>query len=169
MKDNTIDTTQWNPEILPTKERMGKRDIDIVRSDRGGLSMRARNFSDPLMFYARSGLITLVQRRAGCKLQALFYMSGMRSQYVISRYCEVRGGEPVRLEEVQEEFRLAREAIRGKIRQKICFNVCCMGEKAGSRGKHGNTGNMNYLRDALDDLIKHFGYEEKITGSEGSI
>ncbi len=156
-----IDESVWQPEVLPTRERLAKRDVDVIHSERGGLTVRSRNLNDILMYYARNGFITYLQRRAGCKFQSLFFLSGMKSQYVTSKYSEVKGGSPLAMEEVQEEYRLAREAIRGSKQKKVAFEVCCIGEKAGSRDESGMvTRNMEYLRYALDDLVKHFGYEE---------
>ena len=149
-----FDESQWLPEVLPTKERMAKRDVKVVHSERGGISIRARNLSDILMYYQRSGFITVVQRRAAFKYRSLFFLSGMKSRYVVSRYCEMPSGEPMDVQEAQEEYNLARAAIRGKTKQAVCFTVCCIGDKAGSPR------NMDHLRNALDDLIKHFGYED---------
>ncbi|MCE9567665.1 MAG: hypothetical protein K8U57_37160 [Planctomycetes bacterium] len=51
------------------------------------------------------------------------------------------------------EYKEAKAAIRGINEQRIAFNVCCMGERA---GRHGQ---MKLLRNALDDLVAHFGYK----------
>lgn len=156
-----IDNSVWSAEILPTKQRFSKGDIEIVNSDRGGISIRTRNFSDPLIYYVRNGFIETIQFRAGRKYQGLWYLSGMRSNYAMMRYCDNIGmsHEFSGIEEVQQLYRLAREAIRGIREKEICFNVCCMAEKAGRTGRKGN---LFYLKAALDDLIKHFEFEEKL-------
>ena len=155
----TIDTSEWVPEILPTRHRMEKGDVEIVRTDRGGMSIRARNFSDPLLYYARNGFIEPEELRAGRKCQGLWFMSGMRSQYAISKYTDVHGGsgEYLSLEEIQQAYRLATEAIKGVREKQVCFLVCCMGEKA---GRTGRTGNLRYLRGGLKDLVKYFGFDK---------
>lgn len=156
---DTIDKTVWTNEALPTKQRMGKGDVEIFHSDRGGLEVRIRNFSDPLLYYARNGYIDTNQLRAGRKCQGLWFLSGMRSQYSISKYTDMPGGgnDFVSLAESQQAYGMAMDAVDGLLERKVCFSVCCMGEKA---GRTGRAGNLQYLKRALDNLVVYFGYDK---------
>jgi hypothetical protein len=148
--------------VLPTKERIAKGDLDIEETDRGGVNIRAkRQFNDPLYYYARNGHITDLQKRAGLRFYILWYHGAMRSRYVLCRYGEERAiryavnSTPQDVEtylEMQEAYHFARKAIRGAKEKKIALEVCCEGRKAGMRGQ------MAWLRSALDDLVRHFGY-----------
>jgi hypothetical protein len=149
--------------VLPTKERIAKGDLEIEDTERGGVHIRAkRQFNDPLHYYARNGHITEVQKRAGLRFYILWYHGAMRSRYVLCRYGTERtvryagNSIPQDVEtylEMQEAYHFARKAIHGTREKKIALTVCCHGEKAGMRGQ------MAWLRNALDDLSRHFGFD----------
>lgn len=153
---DVVDTTQWMPEVLPTKERFKKNDIEIINSARGGIEIRSKNFNDRLGWYRSNGFITPLQMSAGKKFYILWFFGGMKSKYAISKYNDMPNGnfETGQYEETQEQYILAKKAIRGVKEKKSAFNVCCIGDAAGRNS-------MNYLRSALDDLVKHFGYDKK--------
>ncbi len=156
----TIDITIWNPEVLPTKERLAKKDINIIHSERGGIEIRAKNFNDRLRWYCNNGFITQKQMRAGKRFYVLWFFGSMKSHYAISRYSDMpsKTFEAGTSEEIQEAYINARSAINGVKPRKIAFDVCCIGDAAGSKGRKSN---MDYLRSALDDLVKHFGYDNE--------
>jgi hypothetical protein len=150
--------------VLPTKERIAKGDLIVEETDRGGVHIRTkRAFNDPIHWYARNGHISTPQKRAGLKLYILWYHGSMRSRHVLSRYDLERASTyavsstPQDVDthvEMQEAYHLAHKAITGVYEKKVALEVCCHGEKAGNRG------GMMLLRRALDDLVKHFGFDK---------
>lgn len=153
-----LDTTRladwWlyepSPEDDPIPDHLLENGhIRVVTGDRGGAEFRARSFDDPIRFYERRGWITAKQARAARKLHQLWYHGSLVSCYVLMRYGEVSGSSDSDAKAMlYPEYRKAVAAIRGLPEQKVAYEVCCLGEMA--------RGNMQALRNALDDLVRHF-------------
>ena len=140
--------------VLPTPERAAKGDLTVEETARGGVHIRVkRAFNDPLRYYARNGHLTDDQKHAGLRFYALWYRGAFQVGYALMRYGERAGNPPPDRDghaRSQEEYHFARKAIRGSRGKEIALRVCCYGEKAGRRGQ------MELLRLALDDLVRHF-------------
>ncbi len=140
--------------VLPTPERVAKGDLEIEETERGGINIRAkRQFNEPSYLYARNGLITEKQKRAGIRFYTLWNHGAFRSRYVLSKYSERQDMPTEHADvqaEVQQEYHMARKAIRGTREKEIALRVCCHSEQAGKRGQ------MELLRNTLDDLARHF-------------
>ena len=141
--------------VLPTPERVAKGDLIVEETGKGGINIRTRRtFNEPLQWYARNGHVTDAQKAAGLRFYTLWYYGAMRSRHVLSKFGDQRlpaSGDADCPAQAQEAYHHARKAIRGVREQEVAHLVCCHCEKA---GKHGQ---MQLLRSALDDLVKHFG------------
>lgn len=145
-------------DVIPAHRfKKGRDDVKIISGERGGVEFRTkvRSVNDPLQWYSKNGFITLMQRRAGKKLYSLWYFGFEQGNCSTSRYGEMRG-EKYDRDALQQEYLDARNAIRAHNERHTAFRVCCMGEFA---GRMGNQSGTEYLVSALDDLIRHFGFE----------
>ncbi|MBP3958360.1 hypothetical protein J8F10_24185 [Gemmata sp. G18] len=142
--------TRFEERIEPTKERLDKGDIEIIETDRGGREVRSRRTFWPLNRYFGMKQITRDQKWSGERFSQLFAIGGERSRYSQWKYGVTPGEfDPDGVQKARDEFNAARAAIRGVKEQRIAFEVCCLGERAGR-------GNLVYLCAALDDLCTHF-------------
>jgi hypothetical protein len=124
----------------------------------------------PLDYYASHDWISPRQYDAGDELHRLWYYGAEKSGYVLTRMvAKVPGG--LRDFEtkiiLEQKYNAAKRAVRGLLKQLICYNVCCLGEWASYLGfKELGTPvrrmqKMDILRDGLDDLADHFKYPKK--------
>ena len=144
--------------VLPTPERAAKGDLDIEETGRGGVNIRVkRALNDVLQWYARNGHITDGQKYAGMKFHALWFHGAFKTGHAIMKYGDRVSGTPDAdgCAKAQQAYHYARKAIRGTREKEVALRVCCYGESAGKRGQ------MDLLRNALDDLAAHFESERK--------
>jgi hypothetical protein len=154
-----INEREW---LKPTdeafsKDRLKRLNAVVLDSDRGGIEIRVRRAqNDILGYYCRNGHITALQLRAGNRFRVLHHFGyELRERYVLMRYGAITGDvDDETLIDMVDQYRKARAAISGVKEKQIALDVCCFGVAA---GRHGQ---MDRLRSALDDLIRHFGYKE---------
>lgn len=166
--DDFIDQRHWlppghngKPRVL-TAARKARGDVVTVETDRGG--SERRSLSRPLEFYVARGHITGAQYRAGLRLNALFERTA-QSPFVQVQYRDQEGGEkatsfvPAGFGAV--EYRAALAAIASKDAEKVAVLVCCAdmpasGSVEASSIRSAKRRGMAHLRQALDDLARHF-------------
>jgi hypothetical protein len=131
-----------------TEQKRVSRD----EGERGGIQFRA--YGEPLAFYEKKGIISLTQKRNGEKFYRTWYYGCWKSPYVLMRWEETRSGNAMDQPLLSEQYRAAMLAMQTLARRRIAYRVCCEGVYAGR-------GNVEMLRDALDDLINHFKKQKK--------
>lgn len=119
--------------------------------ERGGIQYKTRRNHLPLNKYLSGGHITNVQHYAGEKLYSLYITSSHLHSPITMRFGDISGG----LKEYEKKFCISQEyfaaimAIQGGIIRDMVTKVCLDGLKA-------TRGNMDYLRDGLNQLVVFF-------------
>lgn len=152
----------------PTKERIRQGDVAVDQGKRGGLEFRS--FAFPLDFYLRRGHLGKDERLSARRWTAgnmlyerWWYGCASSTPYRLMTFGERYSGyrPPVtsnraKISSDAHEYREAMKAIRSLTARRVAYYVCCEGQKAGAFGNRKRPG-MEYLIEALDDLIRHFG------------
>ena len=139
-------------KIPPPKIRLDNQDVVVHESAIIGINYVST--VRPLELYVTRAWINQKQYDAGKTFHDVWWFGCMRSPYVQVKYqesTESRWTEKMPLGAYAEEYREAMLAIRGMKERRIAYKVCCEPEDFAGQGS-----NMIRLKNALDDLAKHW-------------
>ncbi len=149
---------QFKSFELPTKEQ-SKKSKYIVEDSKNG--KRIRNITQtPLDLYLHKGYLTPQQYLAGNEYFRLWYYGAEKNLIKSINWNRESTNKTINPEApyiLELLYKKATNSIKGFNQRKIAFDVCCIGEFLNAVNiSCGKNSRMNLLKNALDDLIKHF-------------
>lgn len=143
-----------------TKERLEKRDIEVVEGKRGGVEFRSTQV--PIDYYFKRRILSEIEYRAASKLFHDFTVSGQMPGMTLDLLPASKsssGGFTSAQLEARERWRLGMQSISGTIAKMMVINVCCYGYwLKDTRYLHYKTSTdaMARFHEALGDLTAHY-------------
>lgn len=158
IENEAINKNEWlkghsDPLNVVTPSRLTNTSARVFTSERGGKSIRSLVLP-PVDYYQRDGHISNSQRYAARKLYALWYIGGLRRDVAAIQISDVvTSFSTLNRLDAWDMYRAAVDSIQHENARIVTLSVVCWEEKA--------NGNMQLLREGLDDLKKYFDIQDE--------